>query len=63
MASVGATARFPAVANFIGATPDPGSRRITLRMRRARGLHHSCESVSVGGGLMQRFMIKKHNVE
>jgi len=37
--------------------------RITLRMRRVLKLHHSCESISVGGAVMQRFMIKKHSVE
>jgi len=60
---IGANARFPAVALFIGGVPDPTSRRITLRMRRMRDQHHSCESISVGGALMQRFMIKKHDVE
>jgi len=44
---------------------DAGSKRlrITLRMRRVLKLHHSCESISVGGAVMQRFMIKTHSVE
>jgi hypothetical protein len=41
---------------------DAGSRLAANHFAHASGtgLHHSCESISVGGALMLRFMIKKH---
>ena len=54
-----AIARFSAAATLVGAPSDQAALRITLRVCQVRGLHHSCESISVGAASMQLFMIKK----